>query len=58
MERRRRRTDFREHHDKEDEFWIKIHKVDSGLKSFTPKEAIDVMLCWCQKLKITRSIIS
>ena len=34
------------HHDKEDEFWIKIHKVDSGLKSITPKEAIDVVLCW------------
>ena len=35
-----------EHHDKEDEIWIKIHKVDSGLKSITPKEAIDVVLCW------------
>ena len=34
------------HHDKEDELWIKIHKVDSGLKSITPKEAIDVVLCW------------
>lgn len=34
------------HHDKEDELWIKIHKVDSGLKSITPKEAIDVALCW------------
>ena len=34
------------HHDKEDEIWIKIHKVDSGLKSITPKEAIDVALCW------------
>ena len=34
------------HHDKEDEIWIKIHKVDSGLKSITPKEAIDVVLCW------------
>src|SRR5829696_8148904 len=33
-------------HDKEDEIWIKIHKVDSGLKSITPKEAIDVVLCW------------
>lgn len=35
-----------EHHDKEDEVWIKIHKVGSGLKSITPKEAIDVVLCW------------
>lgn len=34
------------HHDKETELWIKIHKVDSGLKSITPKEAIDVVLCW------------
>ena len=34
------------HHDKEDEVWIKIHKVDSGLRSITPKEAIDVVLCW------------
>jgi uncharacterized protein YdeI (YjbR/CyaY-like superfamily) len=34
------------HHDKEDEIWIKIHKVGSGLKSITPKEAIDVVLCW------------
>jgi uncharacterized protein YdeI (YjbR/CyaY-like superfamily) len=33
-------------HDKADEVWIKIHKVDSGLKSITPKEAIDVVLCW------------
>ncbi len=33
-------------HDTEDEVWIKIHKVDSGLKSITPKEAIDVVLCW------------
>src|SRR6266568_2462379 len=34
------------HCDKEDEIWIKIHKVDSGFKSITPKEAIDVVLCW------------
>src|SRR5271166_48848 len=34
------------HHDKEDELWIKIYKVGSGLKSITPKEAIDVVLCW------------
>jgi uncharacterized protein YdeI (YjbR/CyaY-like superfamily) len=34
------------HHDKAGEVWIKIHKVDSGLKSITPKEAIDVVLCW------------
>lgn len=34
------------HHDKSDEVWIKIHKVNSGLKSITPREAIDVVLCW------------
>jgi uncharacterized protein YdeI (YjbR/CyaY-like superfamily) len=34
------------HHQKEDEVWIRIYKVDSGLKSITPKEAIDVCLCW------------
>ena len=33
-------------HDKDDEVWIKIHKLDSGLTSITPKEAIDVVLCW------------
>lgn len=34
------------HHDRETEVWIKIHKVSSGLASITPKEAIDVVLCW------------
>jgi len=34
------------HYNKEPEIWIKIHKVDSGLQSITPKEAIDVALCW------------
>jgi uncharacterized protein YdeI (YjbR/CyaY-like superfamily) len=33
-------------HDKADEVWVKIHKVNSGLKSITQKEAIDVVLCW------------
>jgi uncharacterized protein YdeI (YjbR/CyaY-like superfamily) len=35
-----------EHHDQDREIWIKIHKVGSGLKTITPKEAIDVALCW------------
>lgn len=37
-----------QHHESEawDELWIKIHKVDSGLRSITAKEAIDVVLCW------------
>lgn len=34
------------HHYRADEIWIKIHKVNSGLKSIAPKEAIDVVLCW------------
>ena len=33
-------------HDKADELWIRIHKRGSGLKSITPQEAIDVVLCW------------
>jgi uncharacterized protein YdeI (YjbR/CyaY-like superfamily) len=33
-------------HDKADELWLKIHKVNSGLKTITQKEAIDVVLCW------------
>jgi uncharacterized protein YdeI (YjbR/CyaY-like superfamily) len=35
-----------ENHDRADEVWIKVHKVGSGLPSITPKEAIDVVLCW------------
>jgi uncharacterized protein YdeI (YjbR/CyaY-like superfamily) len=33
-------------HDVEDEVWIKIHKLGSGLKSITAVEAVDVVLCW------------
>ena len=33
-------------HDAEPEVWIKIHKVGSGRPTITPKEAIDVALCW------------
>ncbi|HEX3138714.1 MAG TPA: YdeI/OmpD-associated family protein, partial [Rhizobacter sp.] len=35
-----------QHHAKETEVWIKIHKLGSGLASITPKQAIDVVLCW------------
>ena len=35
-----------DHHAIEDEVWIKIHKLGSGLKSIDAKEAIDVVLCW------------
>ncbi|MEP6565157.1 MAG: YdeI/OmpD-associated family protein [Mesorhizobium sp.] len=34
------------HHDTQTELWIKIHKLGSGLPSITPKQAIDVVLCW------------
>jgi len=39
-------TWMRAHHDEAPELWIKIHKKDSGLRSVTPSEALDVMLCW------------
>lgn len=35
-----------QHHATADEVWIKVHKVSSGLASITPKQAIDVVLCW------------
>lgn len=34
------------HGSKEQEVWIKIHKLRSGLPSITPAEAIEVALCW------------
>jgi uncharacterized protein YdeI (YjbR/CyaY-like superfamily) len=34
------------HHDAEAEVWIRMYKVGSGRRSITPKEAIDVCLCW------------
>jgi uncharacterized protein YdeI (YjbR/CyaY-like superfamily) len=34
------------HHAKSPELWLKVHKKDSGLKSVTCAEALDVMLCW------------
>lgn len=37
---------LRKHHDRETEVWIKLHKKSSGLPSISPKEAIDVALCW------------
>jgi uncharacterized protein YdeI (YjbR/CyaY-like superfamily) len=37
---------LRKHWNKEQEVWIKIHKVRSGLASITPAQAIDVALCW------------
>lgn len=35
-----------QHHDSADEVWVRIFKVRSGLPSITPKEAIDICLCW------------
>lgn len=35
-----------QNHADQDEVWIKIHKVSSGLASITPLQAIDVILCW------------
>jgi len=34
------------HHAKAPELWLKVHKKDSGLRSVTCAEALDVMLCW------------
>lgn len=35
-----------EHHDREPEVWVKIHKKGSGLATVTPGQALDVALCW------------
>lgn len=35
-----------QNHHLQPEVWIKIHKVGSNKPSITPKEAIDVALCW------------
>jgi uncharacterized protein YdeI (YjbR/CyaY-like superfamily) len=34
------------HHDKETELYLRIYKKDSGVRSITPAQAIDVALCW------------
>lgn len=34
------------HHDLRSEVWVKLHKLSSGRRSITPKQAIDVALCW------------
>jgi uncharacterized protein YdeI (YjbR/CyaY-like superfamily) len=39
-------TWLRTNHDQWPELWLKIHKKDSGLKSVTAPEALEVMLCW------------
>ncbi len=35
-----------QNHDSAPEVWIKIHKRASGLKSITPEQAIEMVLCW------------
>lgn len=35
-----------DHHDREPEVWIKLHKKASGLPTISPTEAIDAALCW------------
>src|SRR5690349_11398243 len=37
---------LRKNWNREQEVWIKVHKLGSGLPSITPKQAIDVCLCW------------
>src|SRR5690606_796296 len=37
---------LRDHHDREPEVWIRIYKKGSGVPTISPKEAIDVALCW------------
>jgi uncharacterized protein YdeI (YjbR/CyaY-like superfamily) len=34
------------HHDREEEVWIRIFKKATGKPTITPVEAIDVVLCW------------
>jgi uncharacterized protein YdeI (YjbR/CyaY-like superfamily) len=37
---------MRKNHARTPELWLKIHKKNSGLRSVTAAEALDVMLCW------------
>src|SRR5690348_6241202 len=37
---------YKRNHAKADELWIKTHKKDSGLRSVTNAEALEVALCW------------
>jgi uncharacterized protein YdeI (YjbR/CyaY-like superfamily) len=37
---------LRANHDRETEIWIKIHKKDTGLRTVTHAQALDVALCW------------
>ena len=37
---------LRKNHARETEVWLRIYKKDSGVRSVTPAEALDVVLCW------------
>jgi uncharacterized protein YdeI (YjbR/CyaY-like superfamily) len=37
---------LRKHWEKEQEVWIRIYKIRSGVPSITPAQAIDAALCW------------
>ncbi len=37
---------MRQHHARETELWLKIHKKGSGLPTVTAAQALDVALCW------------
>ena len=37
---------LRKHWNKEQEVWLRIYKVRSGVPSITPTQAIDAVLCW------------
>jgi len=37
---------LRVHHARETELWLKIHKKDSGKRTVTYAQALDVALCW------------
>ncbi len=33
-------------HARETEIWVRIYKKDSGVRTVTPAQALDVVLCW------------
>ena len=37
---------MRKNHARSDEVWLRIYKKDSGVRSITIAEALDVVLCW------------
>ncbi len=39
-------TWLRKNHAREDELWLRVYKKDSGVKSVTTAQALDVVLCW------------